>query len=222
MFNKLVVISVFLCTVLATDLQAQSIDSVGVMTRDDTSLPNTGFSITFPTPSGFLSVTTDASQPSASGNVIFNANASVSCMTVLDRRPSPPNDIIRLVVGGKITGSALAENVPGVLGGEVSLANNDYVGLIELTVTATGDVVQTRRGNFPSEFEACSGAVPPNLLPSGFPRGDNAFCSGKDFSKIAYVDCKDVVGPNRDAWVGGPLAPDRTLTTGDTLFHEKK
>jgi hypothetical protein len=124
MFNKLVAISLFLCTVLATDLQALSIDSVGVMTRDDPRLPNTGFSITFPTPSGFLSVTTDASQPSASGNVIFNANASVSCMTVLDRRSSPPNDIIiRLVVGGTITGSALAENVPDV--GEVSLANNE-------------------------------------------------------------------------------------------------
>jgi hypothetical protein len=219
MFNKLVAISLFLCTVLATDLQAQSIDIVGVMTRD-VNLPNTGFSLTFPAPSGFLSVTTDASQPSASGNVIFNANASVSCMTVLDRRPSGANDIIRLVVGGMITGSALAENVPqGV--GEVSLANNEYVGLIELTVErATGDVVKTRRGNFPSEFEACAGAVPISLLPPGFPQGNFQTCSHQDFSTIPYVDCANVVGPNRDAWVGGPLAPDRTLTTGDTLFKE--
>jgi hypothetical protein len=218
MFNKLVAISLFLCTVWATDLQAQSIDSVGVMTRDvSTPGPKTGLSFTFPAPSGFLSVTTDESPR----NVVFTANASVSCMTLLDKVSSGPNDIIRLVVGGTTTGSGLAENVPGVLGGDVSLANNEYVGLVELTVSRrTGEVVQTRRGNFPSEFEACSGAVPPNLLPSGFPRGDNAFCSGQDFSTIPYVSCADVVGPNRDAWVGGPLAPDRTLTTGDTLFKE--
>jgi hypothetical protein len=218
MFNKLVVISVFLCTVLATDLQAQSIDSVGVMTRDNANLPKTGFSLTFPAPSGFFSVTTDASRQ----NVTFNANASVSCMTLLDTVSSGSNNIIRLIVGGTTTGSALAvfpeADFPGV--GEVSLANNDYVGLIELTVLkSTSEVVETRRGNFPSEFEACSGLSPTGPLPPRFPHGDIASCRLLDFSTIPYADCADVVR-NFGAWAG-PLATDRTLTTGNTVFFAK-
>jgi hypothetical protein len=216
MFNKLVAISLFFCTVFATDLQALSIDGVGVMTRDDTSKPKTGFSLTFPAPSGFFSVTTDGTSPENVGDVIFNANASVSCMTLLDKVSSGANDIIRLVVGGTTTGSALAD-IPGV--GEVSLANNDYVGLIELTVSkATGDVVRTRRGNFPSEFEACSGLSPTGPLPPGFPHGNIQSCSLQDFSRKTYVTCADVVR-NFGAWEG-PLATDRTLTTGNTLFEE--
>src|SRR5215831_19010980 len=103
MFNKLVVISVFLCTVLATDLQALSIDGVGVMTRDDPSKPKTGFSLTFKAtpPSRFFSVTTDAE--AFPGQVAFNANASVSCVSLLDKVSSGPNDIFRLVVGGTTT-----------------------------------------------------------------------------------------------------------------------
>jgi hypothetical protein len=126
MFSKLGAISVFLCMVFATNLQALSLDSVGVMTHDDPSLPNTGFSLSFTAPWGFLSVTTDASP----GNVVFNINTSISCISVFDTVKSGPDNIMRLVVGGTTTESALAD-IPEV--GIVNLGHNDFVGLLTRT-----------------------------------------------------------------------------------------
>lgn len=80
MLNNFVAMAVLVCTVGATNIQALSIDSVGVMTHDDPALPTTGFALAFTDPGGFLSATTAASP----GNVIFNVNARVSCLRLLD------------------------------------------------------------------------------------------------------------------------------------------
>lgn len=157
-----------------------------------------------PGTSGFtLSVDTGANYFNVTGDIGFNALANVRCMRALNPNLSLPGTL-KVIVGG--TTSELAN-----FAGTLNLANNDYIGYMEIDLDAQGKALNvpgsTRRGNWPSEFETCAGVGLPASVAPNTPMGDSAFCASVDWTRYRYPSCNDVDLSNPD-W-STPLAIDR-------------
>jgi len=193
MFKRNFLVLLFCCTAIpffgCEELEAQgkrifdaSIDSVGIM-KKDASQEHLGFSLSIPhsiAGRGTATVTGDKITDS-SGVAIdyrgFNVNIELDCVHVFRRRDD--SSLFEVIVSGKVGPNAnfkLPDSVNPNPPDFAILDNERMYGRAQFKIdTSTGDVIQVKRSNWPSETESCSlcdlaGDVPKcSLLPSGFP-----------------------------------------------------
>ena len=176
----------FTCLAFSADkTHPTHFETAGIMRSLSDNNEDTGFSLIVrqkgnsSQASGFLSGTDDK---------VFNSNATVDCVNVLNPSTALPRTV-KLIISGTTTGASQANINASIF----NLAHNEYVGYLEVELNEFGDVTEVSRANFPSEFEMCARVTDQidGRKIRDFPLGDIELCRKEDFTKYKFVTCAD-------------------------------